>query len=73
MKISYNWLKQFINLDWEPEKTSRNIKLFHDKFQFDLESKVACETLVTTSSAASKHHLMTLETFKEPILPYIGW
>jgi len=22
MKISYNWLKQFINLDWEPEKTS---------------------------------------------------
>ena len=22
MKISYNWLKQFISLDWEPEKTS---------------------------------------------------
>lgn len=21
MKISYNWLKQFINIDWEPEKT----------------------------------------------------
>lgn len=22
MKISYNWLKQFINIDWTPEKTS---------------------------------------------------
>ena len=22
MKISYNWLKQFINIDWKPEKTS---------------------------------------------------
>ena len=21
MKISYNWLKQFINIDWDPEKT----------------------------------------------------
>ena len=22
MKISYNWLKQFIDLDWTPEKTA---------------------------------------------------
>ena len=22
MKISYNWLKQFIQIDWAPEKTS---------------------------------------------------
>ena len=22
MKISYNWLKQFVNIDWTPEQTS---------------------------------------------------
>ena len=57
MKISYNWLKQFLNIDWEPNKTA---ELLTD-LGLEVEGVTAFETIPGGLKGVVVGHVLTCE------------